>query len=111
MQTVQVPRLDDDLRVMLFHTIRELLFNVVKHAETPQAAVALEQIQEHMHIIVSDQGKGFDGDAVMSDPKVAHGLLDIRSRLNLLGCSMHVHSQPGQGTEIIIDAPIQGGPA
>ena len=106
----QVPRLDDDLRIMLFHTVRELLFNVVKHAETAQAVVTLEQINDRLRIVVGDHGKGFDGDGIMSDPQVAHGLLDIRNRLNLLGCNMQVHSKPGDGTEVIIDAPIQGGP-
>ncbi len=104
-----VPRLDDDMRVMLFHTVRELLFNVVKHAETAHATVTLEQINDRLRIVVGDHGKGFDGDGIMSDLQTAHGLLDIRNRLNLLGCNMQVHSKPGDGTEVIIDAPIQAG--
>jgi signal transduction histidine kinase len=40
--------------------------------------------------------------------KVAHGLLSIRHRLGLLGCEMEVNSQPGIGTEVVIEAPLEG---
>jgi signal transduction histidine kinase len=41
----------------------------------------------------------------MSDPNIAHGLLIIRHRLNLLGCSLEIKSQPGEGTEAVIEVP------
>ncbi len=61
----------------------------------------------HLLVIVRDQGAGFDSTAVMNDPNIAHGLLIIRHRLNLLGCSMEVNSQPGNGTEVIIEVPYE----
>ncbi len=75
-------------------------------AETTQAVVTLEQINGRLRVVIGDHGKGFDGDGIMSDPKAAHGLLDIRNRLNLLGCNMQVVSKPGDGTEVTIEAPI-----
>jgi two-component system, chemotaxis family, CheB/CheR fusion protein len=98
-------RLEEKLRVLLFYTVRELLFNVVKHAETSEAEVAFEHIDGYLRVIVSDRGMGFDSQEIMNDMKAAHGLLSTRHRLGLLGCKMEVNSQPGHGTQVIIEAP------
>ena len=97
---------DHQMRLLLFQTLRELLFNIVKHAGTSQARVLLEQVNERGRITVSDSGKGFDVSAVMNDPKAAHGLLIVQDRLNLLGCSMEMVSESGNGTHVVIEAPL-----
>jgi two-component system, chemotaxis family, CheB/CheR fusion protein len=99
--------LDQNLRVMLFYAVRELLFNVVKHAETPEANVSFEHHENDLTIIVSDGGKGFNSQVTMQRPGAAHGLLNLRHRLNLLGCTMEVESQPGNGTQVIIEVPYE----
>jgi PAS domain S-box-containing protein len=101
-------QLDGHMRMLLFQTIRELFFNTVKHSGTSQAKVSLEQYDQRARITISDDGKGFDVATVMSDSKTAHGLLVIQDRLSLMGCSMEITSQPGQGTLIVIDAPLAG---
>jgi len=90
----------------MFQTIRELLFNVVKHAGTSQAKITLEQNDQRAHITISDAGRGFDVTTVMNDSKIAHGLLVIQDRLSLMGCSMDITSEPGKGTQVIIQAPV-----
>ena len=97
--------LDHHVRMLLFQAIRELLFNVVKHAGVLEAKVTLDEIDGRGRITVSDGGKGFDARATMEDVNVAHGLLVVKDRLNLLGCEMHVNSTPGEGTWIVIDVP------
>jgi PAS domain S-box-containing protein len=101
----KLDHLDNHLRMLLFQSIRELLFNVVKHAGVPQAQVTLEQRNGHPWITVSDDGKGFDTAEVLSNPRAAHGLLLIQDRLNLLGCRMALVSKPGKGTRIVIELP------
>lgn len=98
---------DTHIRVMLFQAVREALFNVVKHAGTLQTEVTLERVEGQGRIIVSDAGRGFDRDKVLNDPELAHGLLIIRDRLNLLGCQMQVHSTLGRGTRVIIEPPAE----
>lgn len=100
-------QLEGKLRVLVFYAVRELLFNVVKHSGTLKATVNFEHHDDHLCLTVSDPGNGFDPAKVMSDPKIAHGLLIIRHRLNLLGCSMDVQSQPGKGTGVIIEVPYE----
>lgn len=97
--------LDNYMRVLLFQAVRELLFNIVKHAGSLQAAVTLEQIDGRARITVSDSGKGFDVGEIMNDPKAANGLLIIQDRLGLMGGSMEVISKPGEGTRVVIEIP------
>jgi signal transduction histidine kinase len=97
---------DHQMRLLLFQTIRELLFNIVKHADTSQAGVILEQIDRKARITISDAGKGFDVGTVMSDPKTAHGLLVVQDRLSFLGGRMEVTSESGKGTRVVIEAPV-----
>ena len=99
--------LDEKLRVLTFYAVRELLFNIVKHAETSEAAVRFEHYDSHLLVNVRDQGAGFDSSLVLGDPTLAHGLLNIRHRLDLLDCRMDVISQPGQGTEVRIEVPYE----
>ena len=99
---------DNQMRLLLFQTLRELLFNIVKHAGTLQAKVTLAQSDGRARITITDSGKGFDVPAVMNDSKLAHGLLVVQDRLSLLGCSMQITSQPGQGTHIVIDTSLAG---
>jgi PAS domain S-box-containing protein len=98
---------DAHVRVMLFQSVREALFNVVKHAGTLQADITLEKLDGQGRITISDAGQGFDQDKVLNDPTMAHGLLIVRDRLNLLGCQMEVRSQQGEGTKIIIEPPAE----
>jgi signal transduction histidine kinase len=79
----------------------------VKHAATLEAAIRFEHYDTHLLVIVRDQGEGFNPTQVMGNPAVSHGLLMIRHRLSLLGCSLEVNSQPGKGTEVIIEVPSE----
>jgi two-component system, NarL family, sensor kinase len=101
--------LDHHVRMLLFQAIRELLFNVVKHAGVLEARVILERLPKYDRITVEDGGKGFDTETVLKDVKIAHGLLVVQDRLNLLGCDMEVQSKPGEGTRIVIKIPVEKG--
>ena len=97
----------EDMRVLLFQSVRELLFNVVKHAATDHATVELaETTTGELRIVVRDEGRGFDITAVTGKQSGGFGLFSVRERLNLFGGQMAIQSTPGQGTEITIYAPI-----
>ncbi len=98
--------MEEHMRVLLFQSVRELLFNVVKHAGSLEATVRLTQENGSGRITISDPGKGFDAVTVMKDPQLAHGLLIIRDRLGLMGCDMQIHSLPGNGTRVEIEVPM-----
>lgn len=98
-------QLDEHMRVMLFQAVRELLFNVVKHAGTLHAKVILKKENGSGHITVSDSGNGFDAAAILNNPLAAHGLLILHDRLGLMGGDMEVRSTPGNGTTVVIEFP------
>ena len=99
--------LDDNMRMLLFQSVNELLFNVVKHAGTSKAKVTLQRDEQYGRITVSDAGKGFDVKKVMSASNTAHGLLVIQERLGLMGYHMEIMSDPGRGAQITIKAPVR----
>lgn len=100
----QIP---DSIRVTLFQTIRELLFNIVKHAGTSHAMVMIEKFDGRGCITITDDGNGFDVQTVMADPQTAHGLMIIRDRLHLMGGTMTIESRPNQGTRTRIEFPLE----
>lgn len=99
-------QLDNQLRVLLFHAVRELLFNIVKHSGTLQAVVTLEQAGGRGRITIADDGSGFNVQRVMENTRTAHGLLILQDRLGLVGCQIDLHSRPGGGTRATIEIPL-----
>jgi len=100
--------LADPLRVLLFEAVRELLFNVVKHAGTQEASVTLRVGKDRtVQVTVQDGGVGFDSDAIYQrGAPERFGLFSIRERLTLLNGHVDVQSGPRQGTCITLVAPL-----
>ena len=101
--------LDDDIKVFLFQAVRELLINVVKHAQAKNVNISIQRDTTRIRIHVEDDGVGFtplrEGPA--KDKKEGFGLFSIRERLNYIGGSIEIESQPGHGTKIGILSPLK----
>ena len=97
---------DRQARAVVHQTIRELLFNVVKHAGTDRAEVDLTMHDHELEIHVSDAGSGFDPEMIFSD-RVPHGrgLATLRQRLSLVGGRLELESIPGDGTNVKVRLP------
>jgi PAS domain S-box-containing protein len=101
-------RTDDEVRVLLFQAVRELLFNVVKHAKVDQAEVqVLTREKARIWIIVTDNGVGFDPEKLQGPTGIQTGLglFSIAERLELLGGQLKIDSAPGQGTCMTLWVP------
>jgi len=101
--------LDDDVSVLLFQAVRELLINVVKHAQAQSVEVSMQRVGGHVQISVEDDGVGFY--ALPISPHWSEikgfGLFSIRERLDHLGGQLKINSQPGQGTQVTLVAPLR----
>jgi CheY-like chemotaxis protein len=100
----------EEVRVHIFESVRELLFNVVKHAQTDRADVEMTVVDLcQLRITVRDYGRGFDVKAAMeaSGDRGGFGLFSIRERLTLLGGTFDVRSQPGEGARFTLLAPLE----
>jgi PAS domain S-box-containing protein len=104
--TEQVEHLSDDLTILLFESVRELLFNVVKHAQARSAHVNLRRIDGSLQLTVSDQGVGFDLNAMPTSGDGRFGLFGVRERLELFGGKLEINSTPGRGSRLVICVPM-----
>lgn len=99
---------DETLRVLLFRAVQELLFNIVKHAGTDRAEVRLWRSGQELHLIVEDQGAGFDPRSLEGSAgvDVGAGLFSVRERMHLVGGQLEVQSTPGEGSrfELVVSA-------
>ena len=101
--------LNVDIEVILFQVLRELLVNVVKHANATRVDVSLRRMGDRLSLQVGDDGDGFDAAAVVTGSgSGGFGLFNIRERLQLLGATFEIES--GTGTRVTITAPLAAGP-
>ena len=98
----------EDLRTLLFRSVRELVFNVVKHAGVDTATLRAHPTDEGCMMEVVDEGHGFDPTQVeaANDPEGHFGLFSVRERLDLVGGHLTIDSAPGSGTRARIDVPL-----
>jgi PAS domain S-box-containing protein len=101
--------LDDDVRVLLFRDVRELLINVVKHAGAHKVKVSLRKLDNHICVTVEDDGVGFDPVEVisMAAKRGEFGFFSIRERLEDLGGHLRIDSAPGCGCKVTMTAPLK----
>ncbi|MEZ4387225.1 MAG: histidine kinase [Candidatus Krumholzibacteriia bacterium] len=101
--------LPDDLKVMLWKCARELVHNVVKHADARNVTIVLEQQDDRVTLVVADDGRGFDPDALQPGQDDHFGLLSIEERLRDDGGGLVVEAAPGRGARVTLHARVAGG--
>lgn len=100
---------NENIRLFLYQSIRELLFNIVKHSGTDSAQVSLiKDLGGNLQIKVSDHGIGFDSALINKDsgPDGHFGLFSIRERLSLLKGTLTLESVPAKGTHCTLIMPL-----
>ena len=101
--------MDDEIKVLLFRSVRELMINIVKHAQARNARVTIRRAGDDVNIEVEDDGVGIKD--VRRDQRLksngGFGLFSIRERLHYLGGQVQVESGKTQGTRITLIVPLQ----
>ena len=88
----------------LYRICQEALTNVARHAGASRVSVQLVVTPEQVRLAVEDDGRGFDAHRV---PEDRHGLLGMRERAEMLGGALEVRSDPGAGTRIEANVPLE----
>jgi signal transduction histidine kinase/DNA-binding NarL/FixJ family response regulator len=102
-----LPTVPEDVKVLLFESVRELLFNAVKHARVRTVRVNVRQADGALQITVSDSGPGFDPSALKPSGELGgFGIFSIRERLSLIGGRIEIDSAPGRGSRFVLTAPL-----
>lgn len=96
--------LSEDHAVLLYQSVRELLYNIRKHAQTSDAFIEINTDSRCFTIIVRDNGIGFD-ETLVSEKPGSFGLFSIRERVEGMFGTVTFQSSPGQGTTVALSIP------
>jgi PAS domain S-box-containing protein len=104
------PPLSEDHTTMLYQCVRELLFNVLKHAGTERACVTMtDDGQGKVQIVVHDDGVGCDPVAIRESKGDKFGLFSIRERMESIDGWMELESSPGAGMTVTLGISADAG--
>jgi two-component system NarL family sensor kinase len=92
----------------LYRIAQEALANAMRHAAAHTIRLKLLAQSGQVRLLVTDDGRGFDANAI---PKDRYGLAGIYERVRLLGGKLTLQSSPGQGTRVEVLVPLDEGHA
>ena len=92
----------DEVRHHIWRILIETLNNSVKHASANHVSVKIDQMSSNIHVNIQDDGVGFD----VTNPYPGMGLKNIKARVKEMGGECKIISQPGEGTQIILQIPF-----
>jgi PAS domain S-box-containing protein len=100
-----VPReLPKDISLCLFRVTQEALHNAVKYSEVSEFRVELTATGDEIHLIVKDEGTGFNVEQAKKGSGL--GLVSMQERVHLVHGSLCVESKPGTGTSVLAVIPV-----
>ena len=100
-------QLSSPAALQVFRFIQEALTNVRKHAKAQEVTVTLTSIGPgQLKIVIADDGQGFIPGSQRNGKARPLGMTSMRERVEALGGTFHVSSQPGSGTQVIATIPI-----
>lgn len=102
----EIPDVPEHLRSFIYQAIRELLFNIVKHAGVEEATVDLRWDGHMLSAIVADNGRGINPGTEAGRAGEHFGLFSIRERVQFFNGQFDVHSGNDCGTRITLAVPL-----
>jgi two-component system NarL family sensor kinase len=96
--------LPDAVSTVLFRVTQEALTNIEKHADAGEVQLRLVFGATGVRLRISDDGIGFDAQAVALDPRRGIGLRNMRERVDSIGGQFSVRSRAGR-TEVVAHVP------
>ncbi len=103
---IAVSNLSAEQQLMVYRIIQEQTSNILKYAETKDAAISLQVVNNDAELVISDNGKGFD----KTEQKLTGiGFSNIFNRVDAYDGKMEIISSPGKGCKLIITFPIKEG--
>jgi PAS domain S-box-containing protein len=93
-----------ELETALYRIAQEALANVAEHAKATRAEVIISHREHGLTLVVQDDGRGFDLQAV--DMQTSLGLVEMRERAESVGGDLTIETQEGGGTAILVETPL-----
>jgi len=106
-----IRRFDPDIETVCFRIAQEALTNVQRHAKARQVEIELTLTPQAVLLRIHDDGKGFNVNDGVDHASAGHsvGLLGMRERASLAGGRLRLESEPGAGTTVWLECPLQVG--
>jgi signal transduction histidine kinase len=98
-------RLPDNLEIMLYRVVQELINNTIKHAGATKISCMIKRTADAIEIDYADNGKGFDEKSLPHNKSL--GIFGIRSRIDFLSGTVKLESGEGKGTRFVIHVPLK----
>jgi signal transduction histidine kinase len=92
-----------DDAMCVYRVAQEAISNIVKHSQAKEARLELTGTSDHLELVISDEGKGFEYD---TERELGLGLLSMRERLRLVGGTLRIRAGSG-GTEVVAQVPLK----
>ena len=91
----ELPGVTPEAALALFRAAQEALSNVARHSSATSAEMRLSVLEGQLTLAVSDNGRGFDPDAVSTTARRSLGLAGMRERIGALNGSVTLSSNAG----------------
>ena len=99
--------IDAKKEIVIYRMVQEILNNILKHAEATEISISMNYTPVNFNLNIHDNGKGFDqSEAVNRNiADAGSGIRNLQKRAALVGATLQIKSEPGQGTKILIKLP------
>jgi signal transduction histidine kinase len=99
--------LPEEVAALLYRTAQEAVRNVVEHAGAQEVEIGLSAGDEHVRLLVADDGCGFAPEEALARREEGHfGLRLLVDRVEDAGGTLEIDSKPGRGTSVCAEVPI-----
>jgi len=101
-------RLPWSIETALYRLVQEALTNVLKHAKATSVNLIIDRRSDAVHMIVEDDGVGFDVAVIRQSAHIEHrlGLIGMHERVAQLGGTLTIESALNGGTSIFVRLPL-----
>lgn len=99
-----IERLPGEMETAIYRIVQESLTNIVRHACATEVDILIERRDDHLIVVVEDNGIGFDPQAPFTSQL---GVLGMRERAEMLGGTLTIESASGKGSTVVLEVPCQ----
>ncbi len=97
-----------NIETALYRVVQEALANVLRHSRATSVHIRLTRgAGTTLRCVVRDDGVGFDPAVLTEGGKRGLGLVGIRERLNAIGGTLQIRTEPGRGAELLVEIPVE----
>lgn len=97
-------RLPSPLETAVYRIVQESLTNIARHAHAANGSVLVERRYGRVRVIIEDDGVGFDPEQVARNGRL--GVYGMKERAELLGGTLTIETEPGQGSSVFVEVPL-----